>query len=180
MNLNCSLFALIVWFGIALLPSCAVAPGVNQQAGQVSSPMPADTPDENGLSRVTKEDLERSMSLWKTKRSRRYEYTLITRLSGFNPVPKLQIKVDGEEPISIEYVDIKGPADPIHYNGTKTVDLLFELINKASDTADEVRCRFNPEFGYPEELLIDDNRRTRGAQSFSVQNLRFQDDEQKK
>ncbi len=131
-----------------------------------------DTPDHDGLIRTDKSNLEHYREVWLSKKKPNYEYVLATETVGFSPIPTVRITVKNNEVALLRPIyDPKSPA-PDLYRSVNTIDRIYELLSKATET-NEVKCKFNEEYGYPQAFAIIEKGVEHGRYKATIDDFRF-------
>ena len=116
--------------------------------------------------------LNRNMALWKKAHLSTYTYTY-KRVCFCPEEEYIQVKVQYGEVVSAHYSPSSKPVMPERLDSLKTVEELFQVIQKAiTDEVAKLEVTYNARLGYPERIYIDiDERMADEEMEHQVSNL---------
>lgn len=100
------------------------------------------------------DDLESSFNLWKAKKTADYNYEISWEASGHSPpTSPVVVKVRSGRNHSVVPVSETNTTGIEIYDSFNSIDEIFKTIRLMINNGNDVRVKYNTEYGYPEEIL---------------------------
>ncbi len=100
------------------------------------------------------DDLEEHRSLWRASGFTDYSY-VINRGCFCGTVGLHRVTIRAGEVVGVTRLDDNVDLDPVHWNVFRSVDGVFDLLEDALESADEVDVTYDRQLGFPREISID-------------------------
>jgi hypothetical protein len=110
-----------------------------------------------GAAASASSEYEQNLELWQEQDINHYRFQLsILCFCPYAGQMPLTIEVSDGQAISIETADGSEPGpNMLFYSQVATIDDLFDTLAKALDEADEVKVAYDPTYGFPQTIDID-------------------------